>query len=118
MSGTRVTTQQWLDWTILTIEGEFTLRRFASIRPVLESLWERGGVKVAVDLSQTKLIDSSAITLLISAHGKLTEQGGSLVILQPSQEISLVFSVVEFDRKIPIYQHRTIFETEVETGVR
>jgi anti-anti-sigma factor len=112
----KISTEKWRDWTVLSIEGRFTLRYFTAVRPSFETLWETPGAKIALDLSRTRLVDSSAITLLVNFREKLDNNKGKMVILEPNEDIRLVFSVIEFEKSVPIYHTRAEFERDVDQG--
>ena len=57
----------------------------------------------AVDLSETTLLDSSALSVLINLKKRVAEKGGKLILLGPNQEISEMFEVVGFNKIIPVY---------------
>jgi anti-anti-sigma factor len=108
--------QQWQGWDILSIEGIFVLRELHLARHAFEYFEERSGAKVALNLSKTKLLDSSAITLLMNLQKRLKDESGMLVILEPCDEIKSIFSVLEIENSIPVFYTRAEFESAVLEG--
>jgi anti-anti-sigma factor len=112
----KTTLKKFNDWEILTIEGTFLLRQLQSARQTFDYFEQRSGAKVALDLSQTKLLDSSAITLMMNFQKRLKAEGGRLIILEPSEEIKTIFDVLEIEHSIPVYYSRSDFELAVAQG--
>ena len=108
--------QQSNGWEILSIEGIFVLRELHTARHAFEYFEELSGAKVALDLSKTKLLDSSAITLMMNFQKRLKDEKGMLVILDPSDEIKSIFSVLEIENSIPVFYSRPEFESAVLEG--
>jgi anti-anti-sigma factor len=106
----------WQDWEILSIEGTLLLRELQNARQTFDYFKEKSGAKVALDLSKTKLIDSSAVTLLIGFQKRLIAEGGRLAILNPSPEITSVFDVLELEHSIPVFKLRADFEKAISEG--
>ena len=108
--------RKWNDWEILSIEGVFVLRQLQTARHAFDYFEQKSGAKVALDLSQTQGLDSSAITLMMNLQKRLKSEGGRLVILEPSPEIRSIFNVLEIENSIPVYYSKLDFEHAVEQG--
>lgn len=108
--------QQWHGWEILSIEGILVLRELHTARHAFEYFEERSGARVALDLSKTKLLDSSAITLMMNFQKRLKDESGMLVILAPSDEIKSIFNVLEIENSVPVFNTRAEFESAVLEG--
>ncbi len=50
-------------------------------RAVVESLVERGGIKVILDMSPVEVIDSSGVGVLVSLNKRLRALGGALRVV-------------------------------------
>lgn len=55
-----------------------------ALADVIDQLADLGEVDVMVDLSAMQRIDSGGLGALIQAHGRLSELGGTFVVLRPS----------------------------------
>lgn len=74
----------------------------ASTAPQLRTLMRelvQGGVKeMIMDFSETKMVDSTGIGLLISAHNSLSKAGGSLSVTHVSRDILDLFATMRMNR--------------------
>lgn len=75
---------------VVTANGQLDLAENDALREVLAPL---SGV-VTVDLSEVTFIDSSAIGVLVGAHNRLTESGGSLRLRSPQDLPRRVLEIV------------------------
>lgn len=65
----------------------------AHTAPSLATAIDSAGPTVKLDLSGVEFVDSSGLRVLIDAHQRLNEQGGSLTILSPSAAVSRLFEI-------------------------
>jgi len=104
------------DWSVVTMGDTFTMRHLGDVRRQLDALTDAGRMKIALDMSQTRIVDSSAISLLVNVHQKLQKKGGRLVVLKPSDAVKSVFSVISFELIMPVYHSRSAFDSDVSAG--
>jgi anti-anti-sigma factor len=112
----KTTLKKWQGWEILSIEGILVLRELNQARDALEYFEHRSGTKVALDLSRTKALDSSGLSLLLNFQKRLRGEGGMMVILEPSKEIRPIFGMLEKGDTVPVYYARSEFESAVTAG--
>jgi len=84
---------------IIRLEGDLVSPALPAARSKLRELVGAGIVHVTVDLSDTQMVDSAGIGLLISAHNSLKKAGGELTVIHASKEI------LELFRTMRIHQH-------------
>ena len=89
-------------WHILEIKGRFIVKHLTKVRLVLEELERHHAREVAIDLSQTVQLDSSAITILMNFKKRIDTLGGQLLLIRPNKDISEIFSIVGFEKVMPI----------------
>lgn len=112
----KITTEKFNEWHIISVEGEFVVNDLVEIRVVFNSFIEEISVKVALDLSKTAYIDSSAITSILNFKGRLNAKSGQLIIFGPNPEVREVFSIISMKNSVPIYSSRQEFEDIVTKG--
>jgi anti-anti-sigma factor len=98
------------NWFIVEIKGRFVVKNLTHVRSVLDELEMKQASRVAIDLSETMYLDSSALTILINFKRRITARNGTLVLIKPSRNISDIFSIVGFEKTIPIFESMEEFK--------
>jgi anti-anti-sigma factor len=109
----KIDTGVWQSWHIITIQGKFVIKNIAEIRKVLEPLKGEGRPKIALDLTKTTHLDSSAMTLMLNFQGRLKENGGNLVVFGANEDITGIINIVGFDSFVPMFRTRADFDRSV-----
>lgn len=65
----------------------------AHTAPNLAAAIQRAGSTVSLDLSGIEFVDSSGLRVLIDEHQRLTDAGGGLTIVAPSEAVSRLFEI-------------------------
>jgi anti-sigma B factor antagonist len=55
-----------------------------------------------IDLSQIRFLDSSGLSVLISAHHQLRDRGGKLVLRHPSEIVQRLFEITQLSGELTI----------------
>ena len=78
--------------TVIHVRGEIDMATAGRLRDVIEP---HMGPKqtIILDLSEVEFMDSSSLHVLIQARGRLTENGGSLILRNPSSAAHRVLTV-------------------------
>jgi len=78
--------------TVIHVRGEIDMATAGRLRDAIEP---HMGPKqtIVLDLSEVKFMDSSALHVLVQARGRLTEDGGSLVLRNPSRSAHRLLTV-------------------------
>jgi anti-sigma B factor antagonist len=78
--------------TVIHVRGEIDMATAGRLRDVIEP---HMGPKqtIILDLSEVEFMDSQALHLLVQARGQLTEDGGSLILRNPSSAAHRVLTV-------------------------
>jgi len=111
-----ISTEKWNMWDIVGIDGAFVVRVLSDIRKVFENVERNPNPYVALDLTNTSYIDSSAITLLLNFQKRLRSAQGKLVIFGPSEDIQGIFSIVNLEESVTILPSRSDFESTCQAG--
>ncbi len=112
----KVSTEAWNSWDIVAIEGKFVVKFVAEIRKLLEQLKEKTKPKIALDLTGTTHLDSSAMTLMLNFQNRLKEKQGELVVFGVNEDIMGIITIVGFDSFVPIFRSRVDFERNTRTA--
>jgi anti-anti-sigma factor len=112
----KVSAESWNSWNIVAIDGKFVIKFVAEIRKVLEPLKEQQTPKIALDLTNTTHLDSSAMTLMLNYQNRLKEKQGGLVVFGVNEDIMGIITIVGFDSFVPIYRSRADFERSMTAG--
>ncbi|MBA2455767.1 MAG: STAS domain-containing protein [Nocardioidaceae bacterium] len=79
------------DATVIHVRGEIDLATCERLRDAIEP--HLGPAQtIVLDLSGVAFMDSSCMDLLVQARGRLTSDGGSLVLRNPSNSARLVLA--------------------------
>ena len=78
--------------TVIHVRGEIDMATAGRLRDVIEP--HMGPEQtIILDLSEVDFMDSSSLHVLIQARGRLTENGGSLILRNPSRAAHRVLTV-------------------------
>lgn len=64
----------------------------------LKSMVEQGVKQLTIDLEDVEMIDSIGMGLLIAAHNSLAKNGGSLRVINPSEDILRLLRTMRLDK--------------------
>lgn len=112
----KTTCEAWNSWNIVSIEGKFVIKIVAEIRKVLEPLKDKAKPRIALDLTKTTHLDSSAMTLMLNYQNRLKEKDGGLVVFGANEDIMGIITIVGFDSFVPIFRTREDFERNANNG--
>ena len=78
--------------TVIHVRGEIDMATAGRLRDAIEP--HMGPEQtIVLDLSEVDFMDSSALKVLVQARGRLTEDGGSLVLRNPSRSARRLLTV-------------------------
>lgn len=95
-----ISTKRWKKWLIITISGRFIVKNLFKIRNIFDEAERNSEQFVAIDLSTTTYLDSSAITIMLNFHKRCGEKGGNLLVFGLNQDIEEIISIVGVDKVI------------------
>ena len=88
--------------TVVHVGGDFDLSTVPAFEAELEpSLSTK---LLVVDLAECTFIDSSALRSLVRAQRRVSETGGRLGLVAPSQPVRRVLEVAALDRVVPVWE--------------
>lgn len=68
------------------------------VRPVVELLADRGGIKVVLDMSSVRLIDSSGVGVVVGLFKRLRARGGALRVAGVTSQPNEIFRLMMLDK--------------------
>jgi anti-sigma B factor antagonist len=82
------------DGTVIHVRGELDVATAGRLRDVIEP---HMGPKqtIVLDFSEVEFMDSSCLHILVQARGELTENGGSLILRNPSSAAHRVLTILD-----------------------
>jgi anti-sigma B factor antagonist len=78
--------------TVIHVRGEIDMATAGRLRDVIEPHMGPNQ-KIILDLSEVEFMDSSSLKVLVQARGRLTENGGSLILRNPSSAAHRLLTV-------------------------
>ena len=84
--------------TVVLATGRLNFPEVENLRQQLLSYVERGAVRMAIDLSSVRAIDSAGVGALISGLKAARVAGGDLRLVAPSTVVSSVLDVMNLNR--------------------
>ena len=87
---------------IIEPESDLVAVNLPGLRTRLRDSIRLGAREITIDLSKTEMVDSAGMGLLISTHNSLKNAGGSLQVINASQD------VLELLMTMRLHQHFSI----------
>jgi anti-anti-sigma factor len=118
----RQTQRQKATIQIIDIDTDLIALSSVELRQILEQLISQNTMKVIVNLSRTRRIDSSGLGILVSKSNELRQRGGDLKVYGLSTTLTRIFEQLgAANLEKFIYQNErdalTDFELNRDTGV-
>src|SRR5262245_38494770 len=88
---------------VVTASGELDVATAPELRSYLHRLVDAGMTTVVVDLTDVGFLDSTTLGVLISAHKRLVETGGSVELVVPHARLLRIFQITGLDRVFTIH---------------
>ncbi|MFP4429531.1 MAG: STAS domain-containing protein [Desulfovermiculus sp.] len=86
------------DKIVLRLESDLVASRVPEVKKQLKELVDTGH-RVAVDLADVHMVDSTGIGLLMAAHNSLQKNDHSLIVLNASEDIRKLFQTMRLDQR-------------------
>jgi anti-sigma B factor antagonist len=78
--------------TVVHVRGEIDMESCGRLRDAIEPFMGPHQ-SIVLDLSEVRFMDTTMITLLVQARGRLTADGGSLVLRNPSDVARTILTI-------------------------
>lgn len=103
--------------SLLCVHGDADLDSAPQLRDRLRGAMDGGASDVVVDLTETTLLDSSALGVLLSATKRLREGRGDLQVVA-GPEIRRLFEITMLDEVFALHETRAEALAAVSGGTR
>jgi anti-sigma B factor antagonist len=91
---------------VIAVRGEIDLFTAPDMKAALSEAIESGHSRIAVDLTDTTFLDSTALGVLIGAVKRLRSRDGRLTIVNVDDNIAKTFEITGLDQIFPISSTR------------
>ena len=91
---------------VIAVRGEIDLFTAPDMKAALSEAIESGHTRIAVDLTDTTFLDSTALGVLIGAVKRLRSRDGRLTIVNVDDNIAKTFEITGLDQIFPISSTR------------
>jgi anti-sigma B factor antagonist len=88
--------------TVLSAAGELDVNTAPELREHLSRLINGGARQIAVDLAEVSFVDSTALSVLVSALKRLRQSDGDLTLASPNPSVRRVFEITGLTRLFTI----------------
>jgi anti-sigma B factor antagonist len=88
--------------TVLSAAGELDVNTAPELREQLARLINGGARHIAVDLAEISFVDSTALSVLVSALKRLRQADGDLELSSPNPSVRRVFEITGLTRLFTI----------------
>lgn len=96
---------------ILVLAGDIDVSSALGFREALGGLLDVAGARVLIDLTGVRFMDSSGVGILVTAHRKANEGGGSFGLAAPGPSVHRTLELTRTLRLLQVY-------ASVEEGVQ
>jgi len=102
---------------VLRVAGDVDFGVAPELKRRIISRIEAGDRQLVVDLSAAGFVDSTAIGVLVGALKRLSDAGGSLVVVCDNDEVRSIFETVGLENVIPLHRsHEDAFAVLAHTA--
>jgi anti-sigma B factor antagonist len=86
----------------VVLRGEIDAYSADRLRLGIQSVGDVGGRHVVVDVSRVGFVDSSGLSALVTALGRLREAGGVVTLSSPTRQLVKLFEITGVSRLFPV----------------
>jgi anti-sigma B factor antagonist len=88
---------------VLELEGNLNMVSASAVREAVTALVAQGDVRVVVDLTDVRFLDSSGLGALIGGLKTTRQAGGDLRIAGAGEQVRMVLSLTNMERVLTPY---------------
>jgi len=96
---------------VVTVTGELDLYTAPRLQQELAALIRDRAERVVVDLGGVEFCDSTGVNVLLAAHQRLADQGGSLALAAPTSTVRRILQVTGLDTVFTVLDAVPAFDT-------
>lgn len=91
---------------VVAVRGEIDIFTAPEFKARINAAIDRGRDIVVVDLTETSFIDSSSLGVLISAHRRLGQRDGRLIVASDVKAVRTTFKITGLDTVLEVVPDR------------
>jgi anti-sigma B factor antagonist len=99
---------------VFKLRGSLDLATAPTVRAALSEATDKGGHDLIVDLTQLEFLDSTGLGVLIGAHRRAAEHGGSLRLIASDGPISRLLNITGLITVFAVYH--TLEDARADRG--
>jgi anti-sigma B factor antagonist len=92
--------------TVVDVIGELDLHTAPDLDAALTSAAEQDAADVVVDLSRVDFMDSTGLSVIVSAVASARDRGATISVVTASEKITKVFTLTGVDQQVAMYATR------------
>jgi anti-sigma B factor antagonist len=89
--------------TVVEVRGVLDMSTEPELRRTLQQAIDAGARRIVIDLTEVRLMDSSALGTIVLMFKAVRDDGGSLRLAGPRPLVRTVLAVTSVDRVIAVY---------------
>ena len=90
--------------TVATLEGQLDAANLDGAKAEIEGRVDEGALKLCINLGALDFINSSGIGYLVAVYKRLKQEGGKLVLSEPSRVLKSTIRTLGLDRIFEVYE--------------
>lgn len=91
---------------VVVVRGEVDIRTAPELRDCLSQVVEGGAQQVVLDLSDVDFLDSTALSVMVGAHKRLSKAGSALLVVAATEAVQRVLAVTGLGRVFSVHESR------------
>jgi len=91
---------------VICLKGRIVMANAAELREKIRIILTRGSGKMLLDLSGVEFMDSSGLSVLISAHEMASERNGFVMLSSPEPKIKALIELTRLHEMFEIFDDR------------
>lgn len=94
------------DVVVLDVAGTIIASTVEELKGQIDKLVDKNFTRIMMDLSKVSFMDSSGLGSCVATHKLLSEKGGMLVCVRPSEAVTKIFRITRADQRIAVVPTR------------
>ena len=111
-----ITVTPYKNWQVVAVNGKFVMKSLSQATRVFDVFEKENQKFIAVDLSLTTHVDSSAINLLLNVYKRIKEKNGQIVLFGANDDITGIIGIVGLESTFQFYKDRMQFEQSLKNN--
>ncbi len=85
---------------IITVTGELDLASSPQLEQELDDVWQSGAELLVIDLRDLEFMDSTGLSIIVSAHQRLSESGRQLSVVRGPQQVQRLLDLTGVSERL------------------